>query len=86
MAGEGYTFDLEWGGGSLYGNDRLGRDGLFIAGTKDIALGDAEALHPWLSARGIPHEYEILLAVGHDARAYDRRSGLSGFRFHFVKP
>jgi enterochelin esterase-like enzyme len=58
----------------------------FVAGTKDIALGDAEALHPWLSARGIPHEYEILLGVGHDARAYYRRSGLSGFRFHFFKP
>ena len=58
----------------------------FVAGTKDIALGDAEALHPWLSARGIPHEYEILLGVGHDARAYYRRSGFSGFRFHFVKP
>jgi enterochelin esterase-like enzyme len=57
----------------------------FVAGTKDIALGDAEALHPWLSARGIPHEYEILLGVGHDARGYYRRSGLSGFRFHFVK-
>ena len=58
----------------------------FVAGTKDIALGDAEALHPWLVARGIPHEYEILLGVGHDARAYYRRSGLSGFRFHFLKP
>jgi enterochelin esterase-like enzyme len=55
----------------------------FVAGTKDIALGDAEALHPWLTARGIPHEYEILLGVGHDARAYYARSGLAGFRFHF---
>jgi len=58
----------------------------FIAGTKDIALGDAEALHPWLKARGIPHEYEILLGVSHDARAYYRRSGYNGFRFHFLKP
>ncbi|MBS1830380.1 MAG: hypothetical protein JST93_34075 [Acidobacteria bacterium] len=55
----------------------------FVAGTKDIALGDAEALHPWLVARGIPHEYEILLGVGHDARAYYKRSGWNGFRFHF---
>lgn len=55
----------------------------FVAGTKDIALGDAEALHPWLTARGIPHEYEMLLGVGHDARAYYKRSGGNGFRFHF---
>jgi endo-1,4-beta-xylanase len=56
----------------------------FIAGSKDIALGDAEALHPWLAARGISHEYEILLGVGHDARAYYKRSGIAGFRFHFL--
>jgi hypothetical protein len=58
----------------------------FVAGTKDIALGDAEALHPWLTARGIPHEYEILLGVGHDGRAYYKRSGTAGFRFHFMQP
>lgn len=57
----------------------------FVVGTKDIALRDAEALHPWLAARGIPHEYEILLGVGHDARAYYRRSGHMGFRFHFLR-
>ena len=53
----------------------------FVAGSKDIALGDAEGLHQWLTRRGIPHEYELLLGVGHDARAYYGRSGLSGFRF-----
>ena len=55
----------------------------FVVGSEDIAMGDSEALHPWLTARGIPHEYEILLGVAHDGRAYYRRSGLNGFRFHF---
>lgn len=54
----------------------------FVVGTKDISMGDAEALHPWLTARGIPHEYEILLGVAHDSKAYYRRSGVAGFRFH----
>lgn len=57
----------------------------FIVGTKDISMGDSEALHPWLTARGIPHEYELLLGVAHDSKAYYRRSGVAGFRFHSLK-
>ena len=58
----------------------------FVVGTKDNSLGDSEALHPWLVARGIPHEYEMMLGVAHDAGAHYRRSGPNGFRFHFPKP
>jgi hypothetical protein len=31
---EGYTFDLEWSGGSSYGNDRFGRDDRFGRGDR----------------------------------------------------
>ena len=54
-----------------------------VIGSKDVAFEDSEALHPWLRARGIPHEYEILLGVSHDTKAYYARSGAHGFRFHF---
>ena len=54
----------------------------FVVGTKDITMGDAEALHAWLKELGLPHEYEILLGVGHDTEAYYRKAGLRGFQFH----
>ena len=53
----------------------------FIGGTKDVSLPDAEALHAWLVRGGIPHEYEILLGVAHDGKAYYQRAGVHGFQF-----
>ncbi len=54
----------------------------FIGGTKDVSLPDAEAMHAWLVHCGIPHEYEILLGVAHDGKAYYEHSGVHGFQFH----
>ena len=55
----------------------------FIGGTKDVSLPDAEALHEWLRKLAISHEYEVLLGVAHDTKAYYARTGLHGFQFHF---
>jgi enterochelin esterase-like enzyme len=66
---------------------RMGRLRIrFVAGTKDIALGDAESLHSWLKELGLAHEYEMLLGVGHDTEAYYRKSGTRGFQFHAEQP
>jgi enterochelin esterase-like enzyme len=54
----------------------------FVGGTKDVSVPDAEALHNWLVRCSIPHEYEILLGVAHDTKAYYERAGLHGFQFH----
>ncbi len=67
-------------------NKNFGRFGelriRFIGGTKDVSMPDAEALHNWLIRCSIPHEYEILLGLPHDGRAYYARTGLHGFQFH----
>ncbi len=53
----------------------------FIGGTKDVSMPDAEALHSWLLHCSIPHEYELLLGLPHDTRAYYARTGVHGFQF-----
>lgn len=52
-----------------------------ITGTKDVSMPDGEALHELLLKLAIPHEYESLLGVNHDGRAYYSRAGLHGFQF-----
>jgi enterochelin esterase-like enzyme len=54
----------------------------FVAGTKDVALDDGEALHQHLLRIRVPHEYEMLLDVPHDQAAYYRRAGRTGFAHH----
>lgn len=76
------VFELAKKNGGRMGQLRI----RFVAGTKDIALGDAESLHAWLKELGIAHEYEILLGVGHDSEAYYRKAGVRGFQFHAEQP
>lgn len=76
------VFELAHRNSARLGNLRI----RLVIGTKDVAFPDSEALHPWLKDRGIPHEYEILLGVAHDAKAYYHRSGWHGFRFHQKAP
>jgi endo-1,4-beta-xylanase len=54
----------------------------FVVGTKDVSMPDSEALHGWLKELALPHEYEILLGVGHDTETYYRKVGVRGFQFH----
>lgn len=72
------VFELAKKNGGRMGHLRI----RFVVGTKDIAMGDAEALHSWLKGLGIPHEYEILLGVAHDGKEYYRKAGVRGFQFH----
>jgi enterochelin esterase-like enzyme len=52
-----------------------------LVGSIDISVQDSEALHTHLRDLSIPHEYEMLLGVRHDTRAYYERSGVHGFQF-----
>lgn len=72
------VFELAKKNGGRMGHLRI----RFVVGTKDIAMGDAEALHSWLKDLGIPHEFESLLGVAHDGKEYYRKAGIRGFRFH----
>ncbi|HYZ87128.1 MAG TPA: alpha/beta hydrolase-fold protein [Bryobacteraceae bacterium] len=72
------VFELAKKNGGRMGQLRI----RFVVGTKDIAMGDAEALHSCLKELGLPHEYEILLGVAHDSEAYYRKAGVRGFQFH----
>ena len=72
------VFELAKKNGGRMGHLRI----RFVVGTKDIAMGDAEALHDWLKQLALPHEYEILLGVGHDSQTYYKKAGLRGFEFH----
>lgn len=72
------VFELAKKNGGRLGHLRI----RFVVGTKDISMGDAEALHIWLKELGLPHEYEILLGVGHDSETYYRKVGVRGFQFH----
>jgi endo-1,4-beta-xylanase len=60
-------------------------DGLrirLVAGTRDVALKDSEALHSHFQKIGVTHEYELLHGVAHNMMAYYERAGVEGFRFH----
>ena len=53
-----------------------------VAGTRDVAYPDSEALHAHFLSIGVVHEYEALLGVAHNMTAYYDRVGVEGFRFH----
>jgi enterochelin esterase-like enzyme len=65
--------------------DRFRLDGMrirLVIGTRDVSFDDSEALHAHFQKIGVVHEYEILLGIAHDTRAYYERAGVEGFRFH----
>ncbi len=53
-----------------------------VAGTRDVAFKDSEAIHAHFQKIGVTHEYEVLLGVAHNMMAYYERVGVEGFRFH----
>jgi enterochelin esterase-like enzyme len=52
-----------------------------LVGSQDVSLPDSERLHTYLQELGVPHEYEMLLGVKHDTKAYYDRAGVHGFQF-----
>jgi endo-1,4-beta-xylanase len=71
--------------------NRFRLDGMrirLVAGTRDVAFDDSEALHAHFQKIGVVHEYEVLLGVAHNTAAYYERAGVEGFRFHLpaLKP